>query len=91
MIQLPGVGWKLLACENGASPDCIVVVVAVAAVAAVAAAVAFAFAVVVVAFFHNGVYGNIHWRLITHACAESPGSKTPGDSGTPGALEHSQL
>ena len=27
MIQLPRVGWRLLACENGASPDCIVVVV----------------------------------------------------------------
>ena len=27
MIQLPRVGWKLLACENGASPDCIIVVV----------------------------------------------------------------
>ena len=29
MIQLSGVGWKLLACENEASPDCIIVVVAV--------------------------------------------------------------
>ena len=27
MIQLFRVGWRLLACENGASPDCIVVVV----------------------------------------------------------------
>ena len=27
MIQLPGVGWKLLACQNGASPDWIIVVV----------------------------------------------------------------
>ena len=29
MLQLPRVGWRLLACENGASPDCIIVVVAV--------------------------------------------------------------
>ena len=27
MIQLPRVAWKLLACKNGASPDCIIVVV----------------------------------------------------------------
>ena len=27
MLQLPRVGWRLLACENGASPDCIIVVV----------------------------------------------------------------
>ena len=27
MIQLPRVGWRLLACENGASPDCTIVVV----------------------------------------------------------------
>ena len=27
MIQLPRVGWRLLACKNGASPDCIIVVV----------------------------------------------------------------
>ena len=29
MIQLPRIGWQLLACENGASPDCIIVVVVV--------------------------------------------------------------
>ena len=29
MIQLPRVEWRLLACENGASPDCIIVVVLV--------------------------------------------------------------
>ena len=27
MLQLPRVGWRLLACENGASPDCTIVVV----------------------------------------------------------------
>ena len=27
MLQLPRVGWRLLACENGASPDWIIVVV----------------------------------------------------------------
>ena len=27
MLQLPRVAWRLLACENGASPDCIIVVV----------------------------------------------------------------
>ena len=27
MIQLPRVNWRLLACGNGASPDCIIVVV----------------------------------------------------------------
>ena len=27
MIQLPGVGRRLLATENGASPDCFIVVV----------------------------------------------------------------
>ena len=27
MIQLPRVEWRLLACSNGASPDCIIVVV----------------------------------------------------------------
>ena len=27
MIQLRRVGWRLLACKNGASPDCIIVVV----------------------------------------------------------------
>ena len=26
MLQLPKVVWRLPACENGASPDCIVVV-----------------------------------------------------------------
>ena len=26
MLQLPRVGWRLLACYNGASPDCIIVV-----------------------------------------------------------------
>ena len=26
MLQLPRVGWRLLACSNGASPDCVVVV-----------------------------------------------------------------
>ena len=30
MIQLPRVGWKLLACANGASPDWIIVVAAAA-------------------------------------------------------------
>ena len=25
MVQLPRVGWELLACQNGASPDCVVV------------------------------------------------------------------
>ena len=36
MLQLPRVGWRLLACQNGASPDCIVVAVfAVFAVVAV--------------------------------------------------------
>ena len=30
MLQLPRVGWKLLAWKNGASPDCIIVVVNVA-------------------------------------------------------------
>ena len=29
MIQLPRVGWRPLACENGASPDCIIVVLVV--------------------------------------------------------------
>ena len=29
MLQLPRVEWKLLACKNGASPDCIIVVVVV--------------------------------------------------------------
>ena len=29
MLQLPRVEWRLLACENGASPDCIIVVVVV--------------------------------------------------------------
>ena len=32
MIQLPRVGWRLLACENGASPDCIIIVVVVVVV-----------------------------------------------------------
>ena len=45
MLQLPRVVWRLLACENGASPDCIIVAVAVAVAAAAAAAAA---AVVVV-------------------------------------------
>ena len=27
MLQLPRVGWRLLDCKNGASPDCIIVVV----------------------------------------------------------------
>ena len=27
MIQLPRVGWRLLACKSGASPDCNIVVV----------------------------------------------------------------
>ena len=27
MIQLPSVAWDLPACQNGASPDCIIVVV----------------------------------------------------------------
>ena len=27
MLQLPRVAWRLLACKNGASPDCIIVVV----------------------------------------------------------------
>ena len=31
-----------------------------------------------------------HFELIVQTCAESPGSKTPCDSGTPGALEFSQ-
>ena len=35
MLQLPRVGWWLLACENGASPDCIVVVIAVVVVVSV--------------------------------------------------------
>ena len=30
MIQLPGVGWKLLTCQSGASPDWITIVVSVA-------------------------------------------------------------
>ena len=32
MIQLTRVGWSPLACENGASPDCIIVVVVVVVV-----------------------------------------------------------
>ena len=31
------------------------------------------------------------YELVGIPDAESPGSTTPGDSGTPGALEHSQL
>ena len=31
MLQLPRGGWRLLACYNGPSPDCIIVVVAAAA------------------------------------------------------------
>ena len=27
MLQLPRVGWRLLACQNGASPDSLIVVV----------------------------------------------------------------
>ena len=34
-IQLPRVGWRLLACENGASPDRIIVVVVVVVVVVV--------------------------------------------------------
>ena len=30
----------------------------------------------------------VNWQ---RPCAESPGSETPGDSGTPEALEHSQV
>ena len=29
MLQLPRVEWRLLACENGASPDCFIVVVVI--------------------------------------------------------------
>ena len=32
MLQLPRMGWRLLACQNGASPDCIIVVVVVVVV-----------------------------------------------------------
>ena len=32
MLQPPRVGWTLLACQNGASPDCIIVVVVVVVV-----------------------------------------------------------
>ena len=35
MLQLPRVGWRLLACQNGASPDCIIVVVVVVVVVVV--------------------------------------------------------
>ena len=35
MLQLPRVGWRLLACINGASPDCIIVVVIVGVVGVV--------------------------------------------------------
>ena len=35
MLQLPRVGWRLLACQNGASPDCIIVVVVCCVVCAV--------------------------------------------------------
>ena len=32
MLQLPRVWWRLLACSNGASPDCIVIVVVIVVV-----------------------------------------------------------
>ena len=35
MLQLPRVGWRLLAFQDGASPDCIVVVVVVVIVVVV--------------------------------------------------------
>ena len=44
--SLPRVGWRLLACHNGASPDCIIVVVGVVVVVVVA--VGFVLCVVVV-------------------------------------------
>ena len=47
MIQLPRVGWRLLACQNGASPDCIIVVVVVAVAFVAVAFVAIVVVVVV--------------------------------------------
>ena len=32
MLQLPRVRWRLLACLNGASPDCIIIIVVVVVV-----------------------------------------------------------
>ena len=69
MIQLSRVGWRLLACENGASPDCIIVVAVV-----VAAVVAVSYASIQQGVY---VYFNNTGALIAQACAESPGSKLP--------------
>ena len=54
MLQLSRVGWRLLACENGASPDCIVVVGCWLLVAAVAVVV------VVLLFLKRLKRGNVY-------------------------------
>ena len=36
MLQLPRVKWRILACKNGASPDCIIAAVVVVVVGGVA-------------------------------------------------------
>ena len=79
MFQLPRVGWRLLACQNGASPDCISVVVVVVAAAA-ASFVVVVVVVVVVVRSHMRVCGCAHhlrcasYKLIKKACS-------PGDVG----------
>ena len=55
MIQLPRVGWRLLACENGASTDCIIGVVVV----------------VFVRTFTRDVYVDKSWALIVHGALDN--------------------
>ena len=79
MIQLSRVGWRLLACENAASPDCVVVVVVVEVV------------VVVVVQSHMRVCVCAHPRLYYWCCCRMVNcftrtSETPeGRSATSGS------
>ena len=78
MIQLSRVGWRLLACENGASPDFIIVVVAcVASVCCVCC-------VVVVVFLF---WTNVHLLC----CAQGRGDAAHNTDRHPSRVDHMQV
>ena len=99
MLQLPRVGWRLLPCQNGASPDCIiVVVVSECVVVVVVVLLLLVVLVVVVCFVFVFVFVTFSLRslcmstraheLIGSVCRPTRSPAPVSDTGAPKNLRH---
>ena len=82
MLQLPRVGWRLLACEKR-SPDCIIVVVVVVCCLLLFVVACCCVLLLFQTIFQTECVCPHAGELIGRPGAKSPGSQTPGDSATP--------